>query len=501
MGFPRLEDILVKQIPISQIRLSSSRTNTEYLPNDVRKNMDESRIPITKNGEISLYLPIVGAAMDTVTAGFDIRPSYKNNFNFDALIILAQEGAIGVIPRSEDINLKVQEKIIKGVKRATSFIVRSPYTVKPDDSLSKVQEYFQIHKYSRYPVVTEDNKLKGVITRKDFENRDPNLLVKERMAKKVDVVNEKDLSTIEDADTFLDKYRHSMLPVIDGEGYLKGLITRRDINNLIYNPHATLDSQNRYMVLVAVGTKKDDEELKRLKSVDGFVVDASVGRHKWVGEKVEWLKKHTDKPVIAGNVMGYHDAKYLAEIADAVKVGYGIGAGCISSEITGIGASVANSIWDSYKASIENNIPLIGDGGFKNSGDIVVGYGLGASAIMVGKMIAHGEETPIRDMRNIKGYPEKIYRGMGSEPLIESSGRYFGKAPEGTESWIKIKGPLGGILDDIESGIMSGVSGLGFSSLQELIRNSDLIFNLESKELSGAKNIQDLKTVPRNLNI
>ena len=500
MEFKRLEDILVEQIPISQIRLASKRTNTEYLPNDVRKEMDLKKMPITKNGEIKLYLPIVGAAMDTVTAGFDIRPKYKNNPNFDALVILAQKGAIGVIPRSEEINIKVQERIIKGVKRATSFIVRNPYMVNLEDTLETVQGYHKEYGYSGYPVVNSENKVVGMITRMDFENAEPDLQVKERMTKKPDVVIVDELKTIEDADTFLDKYRHLRMPVVDKENNLIGLITRKDIDNKKFNPHATLDSQKRYMVLVAVGTTKDEEELKRLKSADGFVVDASVGRHKGVGEKIEWLKNHIDKPVIAGNVMGYEDTKYLA-VADAVKVGYGIGAACISSKVTGIGASVANSIWEGYAAAEEMKVPLWGDGGFRNSGDLVVGYGLGASAIMVGKMIAYGKETPMRDMRNINGYPEKIYRGMGSEPLIASSGRYFGKAPEGTENWIKIKDLLGNIIDDIESGIMSGISGLGFSSLQELIRNKDLLYNLETEELSGAKNVQSLKTVPRNLNI
>lgn len=416
---------------------------------------------------ISLNIPLVSAAMDTVTES-------------NLAIALARQGGIGVIHKNLSIEKQADE--VDMVKRSEAGMITNPITIGPNQKVGEALELMKKFRISGVPVVDEKGKLLGILTNRDlrFEDR-TDLPVSELMTKE----NLKTVpigTTLEEAKVLLQKYKIEKLLVVDENFKLKGLITVKDIQKKIKYPNACKDDMGRLRVAAAIGVSGD--YLERAHALveahcDALVIDSSHGHSKAVIEALEKLKSEFPNiDIVAGNVATYEGAETLIKAgADAVKVGIGPGSICTTRVITGAGIPQLTAIMEAYKATKKYNIPLIADGGIRYSGEIVKAIAAGADSVMIGSLFAGTEESPGETVL-YQGRTFKVYRGMGSLGAMKagSADRYFQDSqqsltklvPEGIEGMVPFKGSLENMVFQLVGGLRAGMGLVGARTIEEL---------------------------------
>ncbi len=412
---------------------------------------------------ISLNIPIVSAAMDTVTESH-------------LAIALAQQGGIGIIHRNMPVQRQAEE--VDKVKRSESGMIVDPVTIAPDKKISDALELMKHYRISGVPV-TKEGKLVGILTNRDlrFETRF-DLPISNVMTKD-NLITVPVGTTLEDAEEILHRHRVEKLLVVDDQYMLKGLITVKDIQKKLKYPLAAKDEQGRLRVGAAVGSSGDflerAQELVKMK-VDVLAVDSAHGHSERVMAAVAAIKHALPNiDLIAGNVATYEAARDLIRLgADGIKVGIGPGSICTTRVVSGAGVPQITAISDCAKATREAGVPLISDGGIKYSGDVTKALAAGADCVMIGSLLAGTDESPGETIL-YQGRTFKSYRGMGSLGAMSqgSSDRYSqdpnGKlVPEGIEGRVPYKGMLADLVFQLVGGVKSGMGYCGCQTIPEL---------------------------------
>jgi len=417
---------------------------------------------------ITLNVPLVSAAMDTVTES-------------RTAITMAQAGGIGIIHRN--LSIATQAAEVEKVKKYESGMITDPITISPDLPIAQAREIMQRYQISGLPV-TRDGKLVGILTNRDlrFEKR-LDRLVSEVMTKERLVTARPGVS-LEEAKEILHHHRIEKLLVVDDRMHLKGLITVKDIEKTIQYPNACKDTRGRLRVGAAVGTGEDREarvEALVRAGVDVVVIDTAHGHTAGVIETIQVLKHaFPTLEMIAGNVATAEGTRALVQAgADGIKVGMGPASICTTRVVSGVGVPQLTAIADSVKVAAPAGVPVVADGGIRFSGDIVKALATGAHSVMIGSLFAGTEESPGETIL-YQGRTYKLYRGMGSlEAMREREGsrnRYFqddeesaGKlVPEGIEGRVPYKGNLSVIIDQMVGGLKAGMGYTGCHNLAEL---------------------------------
>lgn len=429
---------------------------SEVLPNEV-----DTRTCVTR--QISLNIPILSAAMDTVTESH-------------LAIALAQQGGMGVIHRNMSIERQAEE--VDRVKRSESGMIVDPITIEPEAKISDALELMARYRISGVPV-TKGTKLVGILTNRDlrFETR-YDLPIWQVMTKE-NLITVPVGTTLEEAEKILHRHRVEKLLVVDDEYNLKGLITVKDIQKKLKYPNAAKDAQGRLRVAAALGAVGDYLERAQAlvaKKVDVLVIDTAHGHTARVVEAIRSLKRALpDVPLIAGNVATREGAADLIKLGlDGLKVGIGPGSICTTRVVSGAGVPQITAIRECAAAAKGTGVPIIADGGIKFSGDITKAIAAGADCVMIGSLFAGTEESPGETIL-YQGRTFKSYRGMGSLGAMNqgSSDRYSqdgaGKlVPEGIEGRVPYKGPLADMVFQLVGGLRAGMGYCGCATIQEL---------------------------------
>jgi len=433
-----------------------------------------------KNTDISTYLtkgiklniPLMTASMDTVTES-------------GMAIAIAREGGIGIIHKNMTIEQQADQ--VDRVKRSENGVIANPFFLSPDHLVSEANALMGKYKISGVPIC-RDGKLVGIIT-----NRDLRFMTDEDFQQPIaNVMTCKNLvtapvgTTLAQAQEILRQHRIEKLPLVDDDGYLRGLITIKDIEKAVRYPNTARDSKGRLLVGAAVGNTPD--VLERVAAlvaaqVDVITLDSAHGHHIGIIECVRKIKQaYPDLPIIAGNIATARAAEELIEAgADCIKVGIGPGSICTTRVVAGIGVPQVTAVYDVACVASKYGIPVIADGGIKYSGDIVKALAAGASVVMVGSLVAGCEESP-GETEVYQGRQFKVYRGMGSLAAMSkgSSDRYFqGGArklvPEGVEGRVPFKGPLADTVYQMMGGLRAGMGYCGCASIPELHEKAQFI--------------------------
>lgn len=433
---------------------------SEVLPGEVSLKTN-----LTKN--IVLNIPIVSAAMDTVTES-------------RLAIALAREGGIGFIHKNMSIEAQANE--VDLVKRNESGMISNPVTLKPNQTVKEAYEIMLKFKIGGFPVVDDDNKLLGIITSRDLKymNHD-DTLVKEVMTKD-NLITAKVGTSLEEASKILWEHRIEKLPIVDKDYHLVGLITNKDIDNALNYPNASKDKNGRLRCGAAVGVGADTmDRVKALveAGVDIITVDSAHGHSKNVIETVKKIKKtYPNLDLVAGNIVTKEAAEELIKAGvDAVKVGIGPGSICTTRVIAGVGVPQVTAVADVAEYCKDKGICVIADGGIKFSGDIVKALAAGGNVVMLGSLLAGCEESP-GDEVIFQGRRFKVYVGMGSLAAMKrgSADRYFQAkettakklVPEGIEGRVAYKGMLSDTIYQLCGGIRSGMGYCGAKTISDL---------------------------------
>ena len=427
---------------------------------------------LTKN--ITLNIPLVSAAMDTVTEA-------------NLAIALAEQGGIGIIHKN--MPPESQADHVKKVKRFESGVVNDPITINPNMSVEEVIQITRKHKISGLPVI-DNNKVVGIVTNRDLRFED-NLSqpIKNVMTPRERLVTVSEGASKDEVMRLLHQHRLERLLVIDANDQLRGLITVKDIQKSSDHPFACKDSDERLRVGAAVGTGDDTEQRVELlisAGVDLIVVDTAHGHSKGVLDRVKWIKKHfpaTD--VIGGNIATGDAAQALIDHgADAVKVGIGPGSICTTRIVAGVGVPQVTAIANVAEVLGKKNIPFIADGGIRYSGDIAKAVAAGASSVMLGSMFAGTEEAP-GEVELYQGRSYKSYRGMGSIGAMQkgSSDRYFQDdennaeklVPEGIEGRVPYKGPVLNVIHQLMGGLRASMGYVGVKTITEMHKKATFV--------------------------
>ncbi|MFO0774020.1 MAG: IMP dehydrogenase [Nitrospiraceae bacterium] len=438
---------------------------SSVLPNEV-----ETKTAIT--ARVSLNIPVLSAAMDTVTES-------------RLAIAMAREGGMGIIHRV--LSPADQAAEVDRVKKSESGMILDPVTIAPDKTIRDAHQLMAKYRISGIPV-TKNKKLVGILTNRDlrFESR-LDLKVSQVM-KREKLVTAPVGTTLEKAREILHEHRIEKLPVVDKQGELRGLITIKDIEKRIKYPNACKDEHGRLRVGAAVGVGPDTEQrvtLLRKSGVDVVVVDTAHGHSQAVIDTVKMIKrKYSDLQVIAGNIATAHGAKDLVDAgADALKVGVGPGSICTTRIVSGAGMPQLTAIADCAKVVAGTGVCIIADGGIKFSGDVTKALGAGASAVMIGSLLAGTEESPGETVL-YQARTYKVYRGMGSIGAMERGGKdRYGQAgrpesklvPEGIEGRVPYKGALAQVIYQLVGGLRSGMGYCGCRTIPELQQNARFI--------------------------
>lgn len=434
--------------------------HSNVLPREVQLRTFFSR-------NIELNIPIVTAAMDTVTDSI-------------MAIAIAQEGGIGVLHKSMSIEKQAAE--VRKVKRAENGMIIDPITVHVEATVLDVLKIMEEYHIGGIPVVDKDNKLVGIVTNRDlrFERR-VNRPIHEVMTSK-NLVTTTEFTDFERAADILQEFRIEKLPVVDKEYKLIGLITYKDIIKIKARPNACKDSRGRLRVAAAVGIASNTMERVAAiveAGVDAIVVDTAHGHSQGVIDMAKKIKlAYPDIDLVVGNVATAEAALQLAEAgADGIKVGIGPGSICTTRVIAGVGVPQLTAVYDVAKAIRNTNIPVIADGGIRFTGDIVKALAAGASTIMAGSLFAGVEESPGKTII-YEGRKYKIYRGMGSVEAMQdgSKDRYFQDAeddikklvPEGIVGRVPYKGTLSEVIHQLTGGLRAGMGYTGSASITDL---------------------------------
>ena len=449
-----IEDNLPEGLTFDDVLLEPARS--EVVPADT-----DTRTCLTRG--IALHIPIVSAAMDTVTESH-------------LAIALAQQGGIGIIHRNMSIERQAEE--VDRVKRSESGMIVDPITIGPDEPISAAQTLMSRYRISGVPV-TRDGVLVGILTNRDlrFETRF-DLPIREVMTKD-NLITVPVGTTLEQAEAILHKHRVEKLLVVDDQYMLKGLITVKDIQKKLKYPNAAKDSQGRLRVGAALGATGDflerAQELVRRK-LDVLAIDTAHGHSGRVMNAVKTIKsKLPEVQLITGNVATYEGAKELISLGvDGIKVGIGPGSICTTRVVSGAGVPQITAISECARATRQSGVPLIADGGIKYSGDITKAIAAGADTVMIGSLLAGTDESPGETIL-YQGRTFKTYRGMGSMGAMAqgSSDRYAldpnsKLVPEGIEGRVAAKGPLADLVYQLVGGLRSGMGYCGAHNIEEL---------------------------------
>ncbi|MFC6382368.1 IMP dehydrogenase [Psychrobacter glacincola] len=419
---------------------------------------------------ITLNLPLISAAMDTVTES-------------EMAITMAQLGGLGILHKSMDIDKQAMQ--VRRVKKFEAGTVVDPITVHPEMTIGELLRLTQDNNISGVPVVEKGtDKVVGIVTHRDWRfETNLSLPVSHIMTPKEQLVTVKEGESNENIKRLLHEHRIEKVIVINDDFRLRGLITVNDFTKAENNPNACKDEQGRLRVGAAVGTGADTQarvEALIAADVDIIVVDTAHGHSRGVIDKVSWIKKNFPHvQVIGGNIATGDAAKALRDAgADAVKVGIGPGSICTTRIIAGVGVPQISAI-DNVANALQDSLPLIADGGIRYSGDMAKAIAAGASCIMIGSLMAGTEEAP-GEVELFQGRYYKAYRGMGSLGAMSgqngSSDRYFQDAkdgveklvPEGIEGRVPYKGPVAGIVNQLVGGLRSSMGYTGCATIEEM---------------------------------
>ena len=419
---------------------------------------------------IVLNIPIVSAAMDTVTES-------------RLAIALAREGGIGFIHKNMSIEDQANE--VEIVKRSESGMISNPITLLPNNTVLDAKELIKKYQIGGFPVVNKEHKLVGIVTSRDLKYvRDTQILIKDVMTKK-GLITGRLSTTLEEAKEILWKNRIEKLPILDDDDHLIGLITSKDIDNALNYPNACKDENGRLRCGAAVGVGPDT--MARVKAlveagVDIITVDSAHGHSQNVIETVKMIRQtYPYLNLMAGNIVTKEAAKELIDAGvDAVKVGIGPGSICTTRVIAGVGVPQVTAISDVYSYCKERGISVVADGGIKFSGDIVKALAAGGSCVMLGSLLAGCEESPGEEVV-FQGRKFKVYVGMGSLAAMKrgSADRYFQAkdttakklVPEGIEGRVAYKGYLADTIYQLCGGIRSGMGYCGSKTIADLQEN------------------------------
>ncbi|MDY0324433.1 MAG: IMP dehydrogenase [Candidatus Carbobacillus sp.] len=411
---------------------------------------------------LSLSIPIVSAAMDTVTEAA-------------MAIAMAREGGLGIIHKNMPIERQAEE--VDRVKRSESGVITNPFSLSPDDTVRDAEALMSKYRISGVPIVDQHGRLIGIITNRDVRfERNVDRPIREVMTKE-GLITASVGTTLEEAEAILRQHKIEKLPLVDQHGYLKGLITIKDIEKAIEYPHAAKDSSGRLLVGAAIGVGSaglERAEALVAAQVDVLVVDTAHGHARAVIETVRQLRQlYQHMPIVAGNVATREGAEALIEAgANTIKVGVGPGSICTTRVIAGVGVPQITAIYDAYLAAREHHVTIIADGGIKYSGDITKALAAGADAVMLGSLLAGTTEAPGEE-EIYQGRRYKVYRGMGSLGAMRAGGaeRYFQSGaskfvPEGIEGRVPYKGPVGEVLYQLVGGLRSGMGYVGCATIE-----------------------------------
>ena len=437
---------------------------SSILPKDV-----DVTTRLTQN--IKLNIPIISAAMDTVTEN-------------QMAIAMAREGGIGVIHKNLSIEDQVKE--VDKVKRSESGMILDPVTIGSDKTIRDALEIMAHFDISGVPVVDE-GKLVGILTNRDIRfETNLDLSVADRMTGK-NLVTVKKGTTLKEAKSVLQKHRIEKLLVVDDTGSLCGLITVKDILKKENHPNAASDKHGRLLVAAAIGVSSDTLERAQAlvdAQVDVLVVDTAHGHSKGVLETVKQLKSKLQVDIIAGNVATASGTQALIDAGvDAVKVGIGAGSSCTTRMIAGVGVPQLTAVLDAFECAQKKNIPVVSDGGMRYSGDIAKSFAAGAETAMLGSVFAGTNESP-GEMILWEGRSFKSFRGMGSIAAMNlgSKDRYFQHnteerklVPEGIEGMVPFKGEVKETIHQLIGGVRSSMGYCGAKSIQEFYKKAKFI--------------------------
>jgi IMP dehydrogenase len=428
------------------------------LPNDV-----STRTHITR--EIELAIPVVSAAMDTVT---EARMA----------IALARIGGLGILHRNLSIDAQVAE--VDKVKRSESGMIVEPVTLGPDDRLADALALMARYHISGIPITDEGGRLVGILTNRDLRFEDDTTRPIREVMTSEGLVTAPVGTSLADAEAILGAHKIEKLPFVDAEGRLQGLITVKDIQKRIQFPNATKDDQGRLRVGAAVGVGADAvdrADALAAAGADVLVVDTAHGHSRGVVEMVRRLRDRLDVQLVAGNVATEAAADALIDAGtDAVKAGVGPGSTCTTRVVAGVGVPQVTAIYDCAKAASDRGIPIIADGGLTSSGDIAKAIAAGADAVMVGSLLAGTDESP-GDVVIAQGERFKEYRGMGSLGAMKARGfskdRYFQGdvedveelVPEGIEGRVPYKGAVQNVVHQLVGGLRQAMGYCGAETL------------------------------------
>ncbi|MFF3664155.1 IMP dehydrogenase [Microtetraspora malaysiensis] len=429
---------------------------------------------------ITLRLPLVSAAMDTVT---EARMA----------VAMARQGGIGILHR----NLSVEEQAtqVDLVKRSEAGMVTDPVTCSPDDTLADVERLCATYRISGVPVTDADGVLVGIVTNRDMRfEADQNRPVREVMTRMPLITAPVGVSR-DDAFRLLRKNKVEKLPLVDEAGRLQGLMTVKDFTKSEQYPLATKDARGRLMVGAAIGVAGDAEQRAQAlieAGVDVIIVDTAHGHSQGVCEMIAKVKANTKIDVIGGNVATRAGAQALVDAgADAVKVGVGPGSICTTRVVAGVGAPQLTAIYEASLACAPAGVPVIGDGGLQYSGDIAKALAVGADTVMLGSLLAGCEESP-GELIFINGKQFKSYRGMGSLGAVrnrERGGESFSKdryaqadvagedkyIPEGIEGQVPYRGPVAAVAHQLVGGLRQGMWYTGARTIAEMHEKAQLM--------------------------
>ena len=443
------------------------------VPNHSVVHPKDTRVNTRITNRIDLQVPVVSAAMDTVT---EARMA----------IAMAREGGVGVIHKNMPVDRQADE--VDRVKRSESGMILKPITLGPDVSLRDAHQLMARFSISGVPIVEDDGRLVGIITNRDLQfESDLDRPIASLMTSQ-GLVTAPVGTTLEEAEAILHSHRIEKLPVVNEDGTLAGLITVKDIFKRRQFPNACKDEHGRLRVGAAIGAGTVDLDRARAlvdAGVDFLVIDTAHGHSEGVLQAVARTKEaFPDSDIVAGNVGTAEGARALVERgADAVKVGVGPGSICTTRVVTGVGLPQLTAVMDAVDG-VEGRVPVIADGGIRYSGDVVKALAAGAGAVMMGSMFAGTDESP-GEAFLLEGRRFKIVRGMGSLSAMEegSADRYFQDAeeggkklvPEGIEARVPYKGPVADTVFQLVGGLRSGMGYCGAGSIEELAATATFV--------------------------
>ena len=424
---------------------------------------------LTRN--IQLNIPLISAAMDTVTES-------------QMAIAMAREGGIGVIHKN--LSIENHAKEVDRVKRSESGMILDPVTITSRKTIREALDIMAHFHISGVPVVN-DGKLVGILTNRDIRfETNLELLVSDRMTGK-NLITVKKGTTLNEAKSVLQDHRIEKLLVIDDKGILCGLITVKDILKKENHPNAGTDKHGRLLVAAAIGVSSDTMERAQAlvnANVDALVVDTAHGHSKGVLDTVKKLKSRLNVDIIAGNVATAAGTQALIDAGgDAVKVGIGAGSSCTTRMIAGVGVPQLTAVMDAFESAQKNDIPIISDGGMRYSGDIAKSFAAGAETAMLGSILAGTNESP-GEIILWEGRSFKSFRGMGSIAAMNegSKDRYFQQnteskklVPEGIEGMVPYKGDVMETIHQLMGGVRSSMGYCGTKSIKEFHKNIEFI--------------------------